>query len=189
MPIGFQIIACFSNVADHLAAANWKFRMTHSKIVSLSEAVERRRSIRRLVFTNGHFDLLHVGHVTYLETARALGHALFVGVNSDESTRRLKGPKRPLTPQGERLQILASLNCVDAVLIFDGLTAHEPLGALRPEIYAKGGDYVLDPNRAGTLLPEAPLVQGYGGQIELIPYLAGHSTSEFIQRIVERFCD
>jgi rfaE bifunctional protein nucleotidyltransferase chain/domain len=185
----FKQFKAFVNAADHLSATNWKFRMIHSKIVSLAEAVERRQPIRRLVFTNGHFDLLHVGHVTYLETARTLGEALFVGVNSDDSTRRLKGPKRPLTPQAERLRMLAALSCVDAVLIFDGLTAHEPLDALRPEIYAKGGDYVLDPNRAGTLLPEAPLVQAYGGHIELIPYLAGHSTSEFIERIVERFCD
>jgi rfaE bifunctional protein nucleotidyltransferase chain/domain len=163
--------------------------MTGLKVISLAEAVTRRRGIQQLVFTNGHFDLLHIGHLTYLETARSLGEALFVGLNSDASTRRLKGPKRPLTPQAERAHILAALGCVDAVIIFEGLTAHEPIEALRPQIYAKGGDYVLDPSRPGTLLPEAPLVQSYGGEIHLIPYLAGHSTTEFIQRILERFCD
>ncbi|HEY85047.1 MAG TPA: adenylyltransferase/cytidyltransferase family protein [Chloroflexi bacterium] len=163
--------------------------MTSSKLISLTEAITLRQSIETLVFTNGHFDLLHAGHVDYLQKARALGDALFVGLNSDRSTAALKGPKRPLTPQPDRARTLAALEYVDAVIIFDELTAHHLLEALQPEIYAKGGDYVLDPNRRGTLLPEAPVVQSYGGYIELIPYQAGYSTSELINRIVERYCD
>jgi hypothetical protein len=89
----------------------------------------------------------------------------------------------------QAFQTLAALEYVDAVIIFDELTAHHLLAALQPEIYAKGGDYVLDPGRQGTLLPEAPLVQRYGGHIELIPYRAGYSTSELIKRITERYCD
>ncbi len=160
-----------------------------TKLISLPTAVALRQSIETLVFTNGHFDLLHAGHIDYLQKARALGDALFVGLNSDRSTAALKGPKRPLTPQLDRAQTLAALEYVDAVIIFDELTAHSLLQALQPEIYAKGGDYVLDPHHRGTLLPEAPLVQDYGGRIELIPYRAGYSTSELIKRIVERYCD
>ena len=160
-----------------------------TKLISLPTAVARRRSIETLVFTNGHFDLLHAGHIDYLQKARALGDALFVGLNSDRSTTALKGPKRPLTSQLDRAQTLAALEYVDAVIIFDELTAHSLLQALQPEIYAKGGDYVLDPHHRGTLLPEAPLVQSYGGHIELISYQAGYSTSELIKRIVERYCD
>jgi len=163
--------------------------MIFSKVISLSTAVARRRSIETLVVTNGHFDLLHAGHIDYLQKARALGDALFVGLNSDRSTAALKGPQRPLTPQLDRAQTLAALEYVDAVIIFDELTAHTLLQALRPEIYAKGGDYALDSALPGTLLPEAPLVQGYGGRIELISYRAGYSTSELIKRIVERYCD
>jgi rfaE bifunctional protein nucleotidyltransferase chain/domain len=163
--------------------------MIPPKLIPLSTAVTLRQSIAKLVFTNGHFDLLHAGHVDYLQKARALGDALFVGLNSDRSTAALKGPKRPLTPQADRAKTLAALEYVDAVIIFDDLTAHHLLAALQPEIYAKGGDYVLDPHRQGTLLPEAPLVQRYGGHIELIPYQAGYSTSELIKRIVERYCD
>lgn len=160
-----------------------------AKIVTLAEAVAARQSIKKLVFTNGIFDLIHAGHITYLQQARALGDALFVGLNSDRSTAALKGPKRPLTPQADRLTVLAALSCVDALVVFDELTAHAVIDALRPEVYAKGGDYVLDPNKAGTPLPEAPLVQSYGGQIEFLPYRQGYSTTELIARILECFRD
>jgi len=159
------------------------------KLLTLEAAVEKRQSIKKLVFTNGHFDLLHAGHIDYLQKARALGDALFIGLNSDHSTRLLKGEKRPITPQADRVQVLSALEMVDAIILFDDPTAHTLLEALRPVVYAKGGDYVLDPQKTGTLLPEAPLVQSYGGQIELIPYLPGYSTTELIARIVEKFCD
>lgn len=150
-------------------------------LLRLEEAQERREALRRagetLVFTNGHFDLLHVGHLDYLEKARALGDALFVGLNGDASTRRLKGAGRPLTPAGQRARLLAALEPVSAVIIFDKDTADELLQALKPEIYAKGGDYADKP------LPERAAVEGYGGRVELIEFLSGHSTSRLIDRI------
>ena len=136
-----------------------------------------RNAGKTLVFTNGHFDLFHIGHLDYLEKARALGDALFVGLNGDASSARLKGRGRPLVPAQERARLLAALDTVDAVVIFDQDTADSLLGALQPEIYVKGGDY------AHKNLPERPTVEAYGGRVELIDYLPGHSTSELIQKI------
>jgi rfaE bifunctional protein nucleotidyltransferase chain/domain len=150
-------------------------------VVTLDEAVQWRAGLRRmgqrLVFTNGHFDLLHVGHLDYLEQARALGDALFVGLNGDSGTRRLKGTGRPLVPAAERARLLAALAPVSAVIIFEDDTAAGLLRALQPEIYVKGGDYRDKP------LPEAPLVADYGGQVVLIDYLPDHSTSALIAKI------
>lgn len=149
--------------------------------ISLEEAQAQRQQLRgegkTLVFTNGHFDLLHVGHLDYLEKARGLGDALFVGLNGDASSARLKGQGRPIVPAGERARLLAALHPVDAVIIFEEDRADRLLRALRPEIYVKGGDY------ARKDLPERPTVEAYGGIVELINYLPGHSTSELIQRI------
>lgn len=163
--------------------------MNASKLVSLTTATKRRQGIKNLVFTNGNFDLLHAGHITYLQQARTLGDALFVGLNSDASVRALKGPKRPLVEQENRAQVLSALACVDLIIMFNELTAHQLIRALQPEIYVKGGDYVLSPDQSGAFLPEAPLVQDYGGQVVLIPYQAGFSTTELINRILERFCE
>lgn len=132
----------------------------------------------RVVATNGCFDLLHVGHVRYLTQARALGDALFVAVNADRSTRALKGPGRPLVPDTERAELLAALRCVDYVLLFDDPTAVGVMAALRPDIYVKGGDYTL------ARLPEAEVVLAYGGEVRLLPYIAGRSTSALVARIV-----
>ncbi len=157
--------------------------------ITLDEGRARRQSLhragKRLVFTNGHFDLLHVGHLDYLEKARALGDALFVGVNSDASTRRLKGVGRPIIPAGERARLLAALAPVSAVFIFEDDTADEPIAALQPDIYVKGGDYALstDASAARKPLPEAPTVEQYGGKIIFIEYLPEHSTSDLIARI------
>ena len=149
--------------------------------LKLNEAQQWREGLRNagktLVFTNGHFDLLHVGHLDYLEKARALGDALLVGVNGDASSARLKGPGRPIVPARERARLLAALDPVDAVILFDQDTADSLLGALQPDIYVKGGDY------ARKVLPERPTVAAYGGRVELIDYLRGHSTSELIQKI------
>ena len=144
---------------------------------------------RTVVFTNGIFDLLHLGHLQYLQAARALGDVLIVGLNSDSSTRRLKGPLRPLIGEAERAPMLLGLRPVDYVTIFDDATAERLIGALQPEIYVKGGDYVLqaDADGSGKVLPEARIVHAYGGRVELISYLAGHSTTELIERIVERY--
>ncbi len=149
--------------------------------LKLEKAQQWRDALRNagksLVFTNGHFDLFHVGHLDYLEKARALGDALFVGLNGDVSSARLKGRGRPLVPAQERARLLAALEPVDAVIIFDDDTADSLLSALQPEIYAKGGDY------AHKVLPERPTVAAYGGRVELIDFLPGHSTSELIQKI------
>ncbi len=151
------------------------------EIWTYDQAVERRQALaadgRRLVFTNGHFDLLHVGHLDYLERARALGDALIVGINDDDSTRRLKGPGRPLVPAWERARLVAALEPVSGVLIFGGDTADEVIALLRPEIYVKGGDY------ASKTLPERPLVEALGCRLVLLDLLPGHSTSDLIARI------
>lgn len=150
-------------------------------MLTLDEALQRRAALRaaggRLVFTNGHFDLLHVGHLDYLENARALGDALFIGVNSDAGTARLKGPGRPLVPDVERARLLAALEVVTATIIFEGDTASGLLRALQPEIYVKGGDYHAMP------LPERAAVEAYGGQVLLVGYLPDHSTSALIEKI------
>jgi rfaE bifunctional protein nucleotidyltransferase chain/domain len=136
-----------------------------------------RAAHKTLVFTNGHFDLLHVGHLDYLEKARMLGDALCVGLNGDSSSGRLKGSGRPLVPAVERARLLAALRPVDAVTIFEEDTANALIEALQPDIYVKGGDYKNKP------LPERPIVERYGGRVVLIDYLPDHSTSALIARI------
>lgn len=150
-------------------------------LFTVTQAVEARNQLRqegkRLVFTNGHFDLLHVGHLDYLERARALGNALFVGVNGDSASEQLKGSGRPIVPAVERARLIAALCCVDGAIIFDHVTAISLIEALRPEIYVKGADYRHKP------LPERPTVEAYGGQVYLIELLPGHSTTNLIARI------
>jgi rfaE bifunctional protein nucleotidyltransferase chain/domain len=150
-------------------------------ILTLEQAVQERDILhaegKHLVFTNGHFDLLHVGHLDYLEKARALGDALFVGLNGDPSSARLKGSGRPLVPAVERARLLAALVPVSGVIIFEQDTADALINTLQPDIYVKGGDYRDKP------LPERPSVEAYGGQIVLIDYLPDHSTSALIARI------
>jgi D-glycero-beta-D-manno-heptose 1-phosphate adenylyltransferase len=140
---------------------------------------------RSLVFTNGCFDLLHAGHVRYLKAAKALGRTLVVGLNSDASVRGIKPqpagmPPRPIVPEGQRAEVLAALRAVDAVVIFAEPTAKETIGALKPDIYVKGGDYQVE------TLPEAAIVHGYGGRIELIQIEVPSSTSAIVQRILGR---
>jgi rfaE bifunctional protein nucleotidyltransferase chain/domain len=149
--------------------------------MTLDEAVAARQAFhargQRVVFTNGHFDLLHIGHLDYLEKARALGDALFVGVNGDAGTAQHKGSGRPIVPASERARLLAALVPVTGVIIFEGATATALINALQPDIYVKGGDYHHTP------LPERPAVEAYGGQVVLIDYLPDHSTSALIRRI------
>jgi rfaE bifunctional protein nucleotidyltransferase chain/domain/rfaE bifunctional protein kinase chain/domain len=138
-----------------------------------------------VVATGGCFDLLHAGHVATLEAARALGDCLIVCLNSDHSVRRLKGPDRPLVAQHDRARLVAALGCVDAVVIFDDTTPGPVLTTLRPDIWVKGGDYFLnDPHEhdpdSQPALPEAELMHTWGGQSLVVPYLAGHSTTELI---------
>lgn len=158
------------------------------QILSWDEALIQRDAWkaegRRIVFTNGHFDILHVGHVDYLQRARALGDCLIVGLNGDTSTRQLKGPQRPIVPANERAALLAALACVDAVVIFESPTAEELVARLRPDIYVKGSDW--SPER-GREPPEAAIVRSYGGHVVFLPCLPGHSTTHIIQTILERY--
>lgn len=125
----------------------------------------------QIVFTNGCFDLLHVGHLDTLASAKAQGDILIVGLNSDSSVRGLKGPSRPLQPETERAQILAALSCVDYVVIFGEQTPLELLAILRPDVHVKGGDYLA------SQLPETPLVESWGGRVHIAPVAHGRSTS------------
>ena len=121
---------------------------------------------RRVVFTNGCFDILHRGHVTYLSQAKALGDVLVVGLNADESVRRLKGATRPVNVLEDRAAVLSGLSCVDHVIAFEEDTPEALIRLIKPDVYVKGGDYTLE------TLPEAPLVQSLGGRVELLTYLA-----------------
>lgn len=149
--------------------------------LSLQHAIIYREQLRAagkiVVVTNGHFDLLHVGHLDYLEKARVLGDALFVGVNGDSGTTTLKGRGRPLVPAAERARLLAALVPVTVTVIFEELTAETLLRALQPDIYVKGGDYHDKP------LPERPLVEAMGGRIILIDTVPERSTSALIAKI------
>jgi len=141
---------------------------------------------KRVVFTNGHFDLLHIGHTRYLQAARELGDVLVVGINDDASTRRRKGPSRPIVPAEERAELLAALACVDYATVFSGDTAEDAVRALQPDIYVKGGDYALDEAELAAgkqAWPEAAIVRAAGGQVVTVPLTPGHSTSELVQRI------
>ncbi len=132
---------------------------------------------RPLVFTNGCFDILHVGHVRYLAAAKQLGKTLVVGLNSDRSVRQIKGDHRPIVPEAQRAEVIAALKSVDAVVIFSETTAIATIEAIAPDIYVKGGDYTPE------TLPEAPTVLAYGGRIELIQVEIPTSTSAIVQRI------
>ncbi len=162
---------------------------TNYKILSREElAVEVRRrqaAGERGVFTNGCFDLLHLGHVRYLQEARALGDFLILALNDDGGVRLLKGAGRPLVPEDERAEILAALTCIDYVTIFHEPTAGPLVALVQPAIYVKGGDYAgLEDNIPDTSrLPEAKVVQAYGGIVRLLPYLPHHSTTELIGAI------
>jgi D-beta-D-heptose 7-phosphate kinase / D-beta-D-heptose 1-phosphate adenosyltransferase len=133
-----------------------------------------------VVATGGCFDLLHAGHVATLHAARALGDCLVVCLNSDDSVRRLKGPERPLVPEADRVAVLEALGCVDVVVPFDGRTPEAVLGRLRPDVFAKGGDYTL------ADLPEAALLATWGGQAVALPYLRGRSTTQLMKEVVRR---
>ncbi|HEU5103765.1 MAG TPA: D-glycero-beta-D-manno-heptose 1-phosphate adenylyltransferase, partial [Roseiflexaceae bacterium] len=143
----------------------------------IARVEEYRRQGCRIVFTNGCFDILHRGHITYLNRAKALGDILIVGMNTDDSVRRLKGLQRPINSLEDRAQVLAALSCVDELIAFDDETPIRLIRALRPDVFVKGGDYT----RAS--LPEAPVVEQLGGRVEILPYLHHRSTTNLIERI------
>src|SRR5690348_11368654 len=147
-----------------------------SRAALLERAAEWRRSGERVILANGCFDLLHVGHVRYLEAAKALGGRLVVAINSDASTRRLKGEGRPATPQNERAEIVAAVGAVDAVVVFDEPSVDGLIRELRPDFQAKGTDYSAD------TVPEAPTVRACGGEVVIVGDPKDHSASELIRR-------
>jgi D-beta-D-heptose 7-phosphate kinase/D-beta-D-heptose 1-phosphate adenosyltransferase len=159
--------------------------MTAQKIRSLAEIVQIRNQLRRdgkkLVFTNGCFDLLHAGHVRYLNQARALGDVLVVGLNSDRSVREIKGKGRPITPEDERAEILAALACVDYIFLFDDLTPQRVIDAIVPDILAKGADWET------SEIVGRQTVEHAGGTVQRIPLVEGSSTSAIIKKVLARF--
>ena len=145
---------------------------------ALADHLSAQFAGRRTVFTNGVFDLLHSGHVDYLCRARDLGDLLIVGVNSDESVRRLgKGPERPINAQADRMLVLAGLGCVDFVVGFGEDTPARTLEILQPGIHCKGGDYRPED------LPEGAVVRSYGGEIAILPFVTGYSTTAMVRRL------
>ena len=154
------VVSDWSELADHLS--------------------ELRKSGKRIVSTNGVFDLMHVGHVRYLAAARSLGDCLVVGVNSDACTRKLKGPQRPFLPDSERMELLAALSSVDFVTIFDEPTPVALLTLVKPDFHVKGGDYHV------ALLPEAEVVKSNGGEVVTVPFEHGHSTTALAESISAR---
>jgi rfaE bifunctional protein nucleotidyltransferase chain/domain len=158
--------------------------MSTAKVIALDALLELRRhwraAGRTVVWTNGCFDILHVGHVRGLQEARGLGDVLVVGVNSDASVRKLKGPARPIVPEAERAEVLAALGCVDHVLIFGEDTPREVLARLRPDVHCKGADYAPPSTRP---IPEAGVVRAYGGRIAFLTFSPGVSTSDIVSRI------
>jgi len=157
--------------------------LSNPKLLTLEAAVAAREQLRRngktVVLTNGIFDLLHTGHLYYLQKARELGGALFIAMNSDASTRELKGPQRPVQTADQRAYALAALACVDAIVTFRAVRLTAEIQALRPDIYCKAGDYTLD-----KLDPaERAALEGVGARIQFLPFLPGFSTTNLIARI------
>jgi rfaE bifunctional protein nucleotidyltransferase chain/domain len=153
----------------------------HPAVLTLDELIVRfgpgKRNGKRVVFTNGCFDLLHPGHIRLLEAAHALGDVLIVGLNSDESVRSLKGPERPVIPQQERAEILASLECVDGVVIFEEFTPQRVVAALLPDVLVKGGDW------PGNQIVGREEVEAAGGKVVLVDVVQGYSTTEILNKI------
>jgi D-glycero-beta-D-manno-heptose 1-phosphate adenylyltransferase len=153
----------------------------HAGVLTLEEMIVRfgreKRNGKRVVFTNGCFDLLHPGHIHSLEAARGLGDLLVVGINSDESVRALKGAGRPVIPQEERAEILANLECVDGVVIFEELTPQKVVAALLPDILVKGNDW------PGNRIVGREEVEAAGGKVVLIDVLPGYSTTDILKKI------
>ncbi len=178
-----EFVAAGGAAASHLggpAAAD----LSASAPTEMERALRLAAAVRarggRVVATGGCFDLLHAGHVASLQAARRLGDCLVVCLNSDASVHRLKGPGRPVLGESDRAAVLASLTCVDAVVVFDEATPEAVLSRLRPDIFAKGGDYAV------ADLPEAKLLRSWGGEVVLLPYLEGRSTTRILEQVSRR---
>lgn len=146
-----------------------------SKIAELCQIL--RDGGQKVVFTNGCFDILHAGHVRYLAKARSYGDCLVLGLNTDASVQRIKGPARPINNQADRAEVAGALKSVDYVVFFDEPTAEELIREVHPDVYVKGGDYTLE------TLPEGRIVLGYGGSVELVKLVEGRSTTNVIAKI------
>ncbi len=149
----------------------------------LLEILDRERGGKKVVFTNGCFDIIHAGHVDYLEKAKSLGDILVVGMNSDDSIRRIKGEKRPIVSQEMRAKVLSSLKPVDYVVIFEEDTPLRLIEAIRPDVLVKGGDWELEK------VVGREFVESYGGVVKTIPFEYEVSTSKIIERIISLYCD
>jgi D-beta-D-heptose 7-phosphate kinase/D-beta-D-heptose 1-phosphate adenosyltransferase len=159
-----------------------------SKLLAWPDLQAARESWRQkgkvVVWTNGCFDLLHAGHVRSLQAAKHFGDILVVGLNNDQSVRHLKGPARPIMPESERAIVLSALACIDAIILFGEATPEASLARLRPDIHCKGAEYA-PPH--GKLIPEAAIVESYGGRVCFLPMLPGVSTTDLVQRVLERY--
>ncbi|HET9417819.1 MAG TPA: D-glycero-beta-D-manno-heptose 1-phosphate adenylyltransferase [Chthoniobacterales bacterium] len=157
--------------------------MKHSKIIAFDEISERAKQLheagKKVVATNGCFDLLHVGHVRYLQRARSLGDLLVVGLNADTSVRALKGEGRPINREHDRAEVLAALESVDLVTIFPEPRATRFIQAVRPDVYVKGGDYTSDSLDA----EESALLEKLGAKIDIVPFEHGYSTSQLLNKL------
>jgi rfaE bifunctional protein kinase chain/domain/rfaE bifunctional protein nucleotidyltransferase chain/domain len=170
---------CSLNDLDEALGAREPTRALGLPELTEALAAERERG-RRIVFTNGCFDVIHRGHTTHLRQAKQLGDVLVVALNDDASVSRLKGPERPVNPVGDRVAVLEALGCVDHVVVFGEDTPIALLTALRPDVYAKGGDYTPE------MLAETEVVRGYGGEVRILDYIASHSTTGLVDRIRAR---
>lgn len=167
-------------LAELRAALSGSDKLAPDLPTLLGRLESRRRAGERIVLTNGCFDILHRGHITYLSAAKALGDVLVVGLNTDAGVRRLKGAGRPINQLEDRAAVLAALSSVDHVIAFDEDTPIELVRAVRPHVFVKGGDYTLD------RLPEAEVVRAQGGEIRILPYVRDRSTTSVIERVRER---
>lgn len=161
--------------------------LTRGKIFEIKELKNIISSLRnrgkRVVFTNGCFDILHMGHIKYLQKARDHGDLLVLGLNDDHSVKKLKGPRRPLINQDERANILAALNCIDYIILFSELTPENLIRELKPDILVKGGDYIIND------VVGRDIVEGYGGRVEIVPFIEGYSTSGIVRKIVDKYSE
>ncbi len=157
--------------------------LPNPKLLSIDDAIVARDALRRagktMVMTNGCFDLLHVGHISYLQKAKTLGDELWVLINSDDSVRALKGPTRPIESEAERAYCLAALSCIDRIVIFNSPRIVEEIQLLKPDIYTKAGDYTIETLHQG----ERQAFESVGSQIKFLPFLEGFSTTKMIEKI------
>jgi len=174
-------------VTDTAAVTHTDRKIMPSASAASDALTGARAAGRTIVLTNGVFDLLHAGHVRYLQEARAQGDLLVVGMNGDDSVRRRKGPSRPLVPLEDRMAVVAALACVDLVVPFHEDIASDLVARLRPDVYVKGGDYdPAAPPDAPGYLPEAAVCRGYGGRVAVLSFLPGRSTTALVRRITAR---